>query len=269
MEYEQLNLRTARLTLQERTAIVVEHDLAKRVLNNKRQEAESLRLSRMQRPDRVEAAVDEVREAQRQKDALERYLARVSQQLRESLQRHSVQTHHDLQTIMLDHALVSGRLEQRIAEMLALFDADASEAAAEAQRASMTAAQTKRKVTPAQAAAARIVGCPVEESSAADARAQRVAAEASPADGAAATDKANTEDAAHAEADAAVADEADEQETTQDSHGTTPADSSPADTNLHPPGPFFSSSLFQRDTRSGPWTKLSAADAAKTLAGTF
>ena len=132
MEYEQLNLRTARLTLQERTAIVVEHDLAKRVLNNKRQEAESLRLSRMQRPDRVEAAVDEVREAQRQKDALERYLARVSQQLRESLQRHSVQTHHDLQTIMLDHALVSGRLEQRIAEMLALFDADASEAAAEA-----------------------------------------------------------------------------------------------------------------------------------------
>ena len=247
MEYEQLNLRTARLTLQERTAIVVEHDLAKRVLNNKRQEAESLRLSRMQRPDRVEAAVDEGREAQR----------------------HSVQTHHDLQTIMLDHALVSGRLEQRIAEMLALFDADASEAAAEAQRASMTAAQTKRKVTPAQAAAARIVGCPVEESSAADARAQRVAAEASPADGAAATDKANTEDAAHAEADAAVADEADEQEATQDSHGTTPADSSPADTNLHPPGPFFSSSLFQRDTRSGPWTKLSAADAAKTLAGTF
>lgn len=155
MAYQELNLRTARLVLQERTSVILEHDIARRVTANKRQDAEQLRTARQLRPDRVEVAVEEVREAQHHEQLLERYLHQISQSLRESLQRHSVQTHQDLQHLILEHVRISGVYEQRVLEMLGLFDMDLSAAAQDAQKAAMAKANVKRKITPAQAAAAR------------------------------------------------------------------------------------------------------------------
>lgn len=155
--YQELNMRAARMVLQERTAIVVEHDIAKRVTANKRHDAEQMRIARTHRVDRVDAAIEEVREAHHHEQLLERYLAQVSKSLRESLQRHSVQTHHDLQHLILEHARISGVYERRVLDMLGLFDMDLSAAAQEAQSAAMLKANVKRKMTPAQAAAARVV----------------------------------------------------------------------------------------------------------------
>lgn len=157
MAYQELNVRTARMALQERTSIIVERDIAKRVTANKRRDADQLRMARQLRADRMDAAVEEVREAHHQEQLLDRYLGQVSRSLRESLQRHSVQTHHDLQHVMLEHARISGVYEKRVLEMLGLFDMDLSAAAQEAQKAAMQKANVKRKMTPAQAAAARVV----------------------------------------------------------------------------------------------------------------
>lgn len=96
-------------------------------------------------------------QAHHHEQLLERYLAQISQSLRESLHRHSVYTHQDLQHVMLEHARISGVYEQRVSEMLGLFDMDLSAAAQDAQQAAMAKASVKRKMTPAQAAAARAV----------------------------------------------------------------------------------------------------------------
>ncbi|WFD04941.1 Vacuolar protein sorting-associated protein 17 [Malassezia vespertilionis] len=157
IEYQQYNMRAARAVLQERAAVVAEHGIAKRVTSNKRQEAEGLRIARTAKPDRVESAMDEVREAEHQEQLLERYLQHVGKSLRESLQRHSVHTHCDLQHTILEHARSSIAYERRVADMIGLSAKDLSAVAQDAQRAAMARANVKRKMTPAQIAAIRAV----------------------------------------------------------------------------------------------------------------
>ncbi|WFC98910.1 Vacuolar protein sorting-associated protein 17 [Malassezia yamatoensis] len=151
LSYQESNLRAARLVLQERTSILVEYDIAQRITRSKRNDADQLRLAPQVKKDRVDAAIEEVREV------LERYLGRISQSLRNSLRDHSVNTHRDLQVLMLEHVRISGVYEKQVQDILGLFDLDLSAAAQDAQKATMERASAPRKITPAQAAAARVV----------------------------------------------------------------------------------------------------------------
>ncbi|WFD32309.1 Vacuolar protein sorting-associated protein 17 [Malassezia sp. CBS 17886] len=285
MAYQELNLRAAKHSLQERASIVAEHDLAQRVTSNKRQEADALRMAPNVRSDRVDVALAEIREAHHYEVLLGRYLKQVSAALRESLGRHSVNTHCDLQHAMRDYARSSRAFEQRICDALALFDSDQTEVAAEAQRAAIAAATTKRKTTPAQAAVNRVLG---KETPAEDAggEAQSVDPRRDDAEEASVWDSRGTDE----EIPALLAVQPPPMESPDwDTAPSPPRDaaSPPVDAADHAPRQHAAAGAGASATNafSGPsspppaatrqrgaggqWSRLSAADAAKTLGGTF
>lgn len=316
-EYQALNMRAARQVLQERNAVVAEHSLAQHVAQNKRADAESMRMSRTLHPDRVDAAVEEVREAEQHEQLLAHYLAKVSNSLRGSLQRHSRYAHQDLLQICTDHGRTSLVTERRMRDALALYKADSSAAAAEAQEAMQKLANPKRKQTPAQTAAARAAGKepkpepgpepgPESEAPKAESAAtQNVAGAPAAPDTQPAGDAKDTqpepEQAAPAPeppvARSADRDEACETPAPQAERtptpprsptppppppaepspwatvASTPPDETPSPPEPSPPpeAPAVSArpgGLFGARER-GPWTRLSASDAARTLGGTF
>lgn len=294
LEYEELNLRVARQTLQERMAIVVERTLAKRVVSNKQHDAEQYKFARHQRPDRLETAKEEVQEARHHMELLERYLSQVSESLNESLQRHSIHTHLDLQYTMRLHARTSRALEKRIADMLALFDSECSATAAEAQRIALQAANAPRKITAAQAAAARITGHAIDEPADTDHRTDNVAPveEGPPAES-----MPSSVENSVITTEATMATGATDQPRTNDMIAPDLAgtpnvwiSSSPSledrITSIQEPEPdsepeanpepeptvapdSFPSMLSRRGRENGPWTRLSASEAAKSLGGAW
>ena len=183
-------------------------------------------------PDRVEAAKEEVQEAQQQLSALDDYLAKVHDSLQDSLQRHSIHTHQDLLASIQRHACTSRAIEQRLADELASLAEACRASAADALQAAYEAAHAPRRITPAQAAAARMTGRSVpEQPDAADqlSKLRERGPEAEPAG-----DELNPESA-----------------------GDEPS----------PEAPSFPSLAFQRDRERGPWTRLSASAAAQALGG--
>ena len=295
LEYEELNLRIARQTLQERMAIVVERTLAKRVVSNKQHDAEHYKFARHQRPDRLESAKEEVQEAQQHMELLERYLSQVSESLNESLQRHSIHTHHDLQCTMQLHARTSRSLEKRIADMLALFDSECSATAAEAQRIALQAANAPRKITAAQAAAARITGHAIDEPADTDHRTANVTpVEEGPPVGSMSSSFENSATTTESTTAAGATDQPRTDDMVAPDLAGTPnvwISSSPSledrptcirepepdsepETKPEPeptvaPDSFFPSMLSRRGRENGPWTRLSASEAAKSLGGAW
>ena len=243
MAYYAHTMRMARQTLQERMSVVVERALARRVVANKQQDAQQLQYGRHPHPDRVEAAKEEVQEAQQQLSALDDYLAKVHDSLQDSLQRHSIHTHQDLLASIQRHACTSRAIEQRLADELASLAEACRASAADAQQAAYEAAHAPRRITPAQAAAARMTGRSVpEQPDAADqlSKLRERGPEAAP-----------PSDERGPEAEPAG------DELNPESAGDEPS----------PEAPSFPSLAFQRDRERGPWTRLSASAAAQALGG--
>lgn len=256
MEYHELSMRAARQCLQERTAMVVEYTLAQKVIATKQHEAEQLQFAKSPRPDRIEAAMAEVREAQHHAHLLEKYLAQVSRAMHESLQRHSVHTHHDLQRVLREHIRQSAILDRRLADMLAQFDAESHQLAQEAATLAQHGEQTRRKITPAQRAAAQMMGREIsEEAPHPEPEPEvRVPSPEAPCE----EDAGVATSEAEAEAEPHLAPEA-----------PSSTSSSPPVTPAPMPEPSFPSMLFRRDAHHGRWGRLSASDAAQRLGGTL
>ena len=89
--------------------------------------------------------------------------AKVHDSLQDSLQRHSIHTHQDLLASIQRHACTSRAIEQRLADELASLAEACRASAADAQQAAYEAAHAPRRITPAQAAAARMTGRSVPE----------------------------------------------------------------------------------------------------------
>ena len=256
IEYHELSMRTVRQCLQERTAMVVESTLAHKVIATKQHEAEQLQFAKTIRPDRVEAAIAEVREAQHHAGLLDKYLAQVSRAMRESLQRHSVQTHHDVQRVLREHVRLSAIVDRRLAEMLAHFDEESRQLTRDVEALVQQGERTRRKITPAQRAAARMMGRELPPDDDAGQRSRELETEA-PAPEAA----ADAEGAAPAEPAPEPAPAEPEAEPEPPVRAESPAPT--------PEPPSFPSMLFRRTTHDGRWGRLSASDAAKSLGGTF
>lgn len=254
MAYYAHTMRMARQTLQERMSVVVERALARRVVANKQQDAQQLQYGRHPHPDRVEAAKEEVQEAQQQLSALDDYLAKVHDSLQDSLQRHSIHTHQDLLASIQRHACTSRAIEQRLADELASLAEACRASAADAQQAAYEAAHAPRRITPAQAAAARMTGrCVPEQPDAADqlSKPRERGPEAAPLGDENGPEAAPPSDERGPEA-APLGDELNPE----------PAGDEPS-----PEAPSFPSLAFQRDRERGPWTRLSASAAAQALGG--
>ncbi|WFD18777.1 Vacuolar protein sorting-associated protein 17 [Malassezia caprae] len=257
MEYHELSMRTVRQCLQERTAMVVESTLAHKVVATKQLEADQLQFAKTLRPDRVDAAVAEVREAQHHAGLLDKYLAQVSRAMRESLQRHSVQTHHDLQRVLREHVRLGAILDRRLAEMLARFDDETQQLTQEVDALVQRGERVRRKITPAQRAAAQMMGREVPPDDACS-RAE----DSTPAP---------AEDSTPAPAEDATPAPAEDAESAPVESEPAPAESepAPAEPEPTPEPPSFPSMLFRRAAQNGRWGRLSASDAAKSLGGTF
>lgn len=250
MAYYAHTMRMARQTLQERMSVVVERALARRVVANKQQDAQQLQYGRHPHPDRIDAAKEEVQEAQQQLSALDDYLAKVHDSLQDSLQRHSIHTHQDLLASIQRHACTSRSIEQRLADELACLAEACRASAADAQQAAYEAAHAPRRITPAQAAAARMTGrsVPEEPDAVADPPVQRNDDEPGHETEAPGDEPSPEAEAAGPETEAAGPE------------AETPTTSAPAPSS-------FPSLVFQRDRERGPWTRLSASDAAQALGG--
>lgn len=255
LEYHELSMRTVRQCLQERTAMVVESTLAHKVVATKQHEADQLQFAKTLRPDRVEAANAELREAQHHASLMDKYLAQVSRAMRESLQRHSVQTHHDLQRVLREHVRLSAIVGRRLAEMLARFDEESHQLSQEVDVLVQQGERVRRKITPAQRAAAQMMG-----------------REVPPDDDACSQVQAPLPEAHHSEAEAVEdtpAEDAVEDTPAKEGVEDAPAEEAPPKPEPAPEPPSFPSMLFRRSPQDGRWGRLSASDAAKSLGGTF
>lgn len=267
MAYFELTMRMARQTLQERMNIVAERALARRVVSNKQRDAQQLQYGRHSHPDRIDAAKEEVQEAQQQLSALDQYLDKVNHSLHESLQRHSIHTHQDLLASIQRHARTSRTMEQRIADELACLEEACRASAADAQLAAYKAAHAPRRITPAQAAAARIAGrsLPEETDEERGPEAEKDGEEPSP------EAEQRDDEERGPEAGQKEEEELDPKADPRLDHETKSPEipfegtKSPA---TEPEPSLFPSLVFQRDRQRGPWARLSASDAAKTLGGT-
>ncbi|GAC74536.1 membrane coat complex Retromer, subunit VPS5/SNX1 [Moesziomyces antarcticus T-34] len=119
--YQSINARAAKETMLARNALVEEHHTAQKATVNKKREAEHLKMQRNLRADRVDDALEELHEAQRHEHALAQHLKRISHELHASLQSHSRHAHHDVQQALIEHARGSTMFaKQMLKEMHAL-----------------------------------------------------------------------------------------------------------------------------------------------------
>lgn len=102
--YQSINARAAKETMLARNALVEEHHNAQKMTVSKKREAEHLKMQRNLRADRVDDALEELNEAQRHEHALALHLGKISQELHHSLQSHSRYAHQDLQHALAEHA---------------------------------------------------------------------------------------------------------------------------------------------------------------------
>ncbi|BGP37539.1 Vacuolar protein sorting-associated protein 17 [Rhodotorula kratochvilovae] len=102
--YHSANAKAAKDTLSGRDAVVDEHRRAVKASIAKRREIEKLRSSSSLKADRVNEALEELDEAQRYEETLGRRLQGISTNLQPSLTRHSLDTHNDLLSALLEHA---------------------------------------------------------------------------------------------------------------------------------------------------------------------
>ncbi|GAA5914129.1 retromer subunit VPS17 [Sporobolomyces salmoneus] len=103
--YQSSNARSAKETLSNRDSVSEEHRAAVKLTIQKRRNIEKLRSSAKElRSDKVDEALEELDEAKRHELLLTNRLTAISSSLSPSLARHSVQTHSDLLSTLLDHA---------------------------------------------------------------------------------------------------------------------------------------------------------------------
>ena len=280
LEYQSLNMRAARQALQERTAIIAEHAIARRVVETKTSDANTQRMSRYTRPERVDAAVAEASEAQAHEAALSQYLERISTSLRASLQRHSRGAHHDLQSAISEHVRISEENQKRIREILVQGYKEVN-----AVQEVNTPRISRKKRTPAQVGAALAAGHDVEaeaaEAEAAEAEAAK--AESAKAEAEAATERTvnddavaeintqtRTENAANfAPGEPHTGTEPEPEPATDEQHDEQTRVPQPESQSTKPTGPSVLPQPFHVPRTGGMWKRLSASDAAKTLGGTF
>ncbi|BGP05696.1 Vacuolar protein sorting-associated protein 17 [Rhodotorula toruloides] len=102
--YQSANAKSAKETLSGRDAVADEHRQAVKSSISKRRNIEKLKSASSLRADKVNEALEDLDEAQRYEETLARRLQGISTNLQPSLTRHSIDTHSDLLSTLLEHA---------------------------------------------------------------------------------------------------------------------------------------------------------------------
>ncbi|GAA6057897.1 hypothetical protein NBRC10513_002936 [Rhodotorula toruloides] len=102
--YQSANAKSAKETLSGRDLVADEHRQAVKSSISKRRNIEKLKSASSLRADKVNEALEDLDEAQRYEETLARRLQGISTNLQPSLTRHSIDTHTDLLSTLLEHA---------------------------------------------------------------------------------------------------------------------------------------------------------------------
>ncbi|BGP22509.1 vacuolar protein sorting-associated protein VPS17 [Rhodotorula toruloides] len=102
--YQSANAKSAKETLSGRDAVADEHRQAVKASISKRRNIEKLKSASSLKADKVNEALEDLDEAQRYEETLARRLQGISTNLQPSLTRHSIDTHADLVSSLLEHA---------------------------------------------------------------------------------------------------------------------------------------------------------------------
>ncbi|KAA1466597.1 hypothetical protein DENSPDRAFT_862583 [Dentipellis sp. KUC8613] len=112
--YQGLNARSAKETLQQRTAVLEEYQAAVKAAISKRRHIERLKASTNIRPERVDEALEEMEEANKYENILARRAEGISQNLHRALERHNKLVTDDITTALIEHTRSSIMYERQL-----------------------------------------------------------------------------------------------------------------------------------------------------------
>ncbi|EIN10530.1 hypothetical protein PUNSTDRAFT_132620 [Punctularia strigosozonata HHB-11173 SS5] len=112
--YQGLNARSAKETLQMRTAVLEEYQAAVKTTISKRRNIERLKASSNIRPEKVDEALEEMEEASKYEHILAKRGDGISQNLHRALQTHTKQVTDDITAALIEHARSSIMYERQL-----------------------------------------------------------------------------------------------------------------------------------------------------------
>ncbi|THH13640.1 hypothetical protein EW146_g6600 [Bondarzewia mesenterica] len=130
--YQGLNARSAKETLQQRTAVLEEYQSAVKSAISKRRNIERLKASSNIRPEKVDEALEDMEEANKYEQILARRAEGISQNLHRALQTHKRLVTDDITTALIEHTRSSIMYERQLLRELESLRPDVSNANANA-----------------------------------------------------------------------------------------------------------------------------------------
>ncbi|KAH9948396.1 Vps5 C terminal like-domain-containing protein [Amylocystis lapponica] len=127
--YQSLNARSAKETLQQRTAVLEEYQAAVKGTISKRRNMERLKASSNIRPERVDEALEEMEEANKYEQVLARRADGISQNLHRALDRHNRLVTEDVTAALVEHVRSSIMYERQLLRELEALRPDVNNAA--------------------------------------------------------------------------------------------------------------------------------------------
>jgi len=127
--YQGMNARSAKETLQMRTAVLEEYQTAVKTTISKRRNIERLKASSNIRPDRVDEALEDMEEANKYEQVLAKRAEGISQNLHVALQTHNRLANDDITTALVEHARSTIMYEKQLLRELEALRPDVNNAA--------------------------------------------------------------------------------------------------------------------------------------------
>ncbi|KAF9802607.1 hypothetical protein IEO21_09874 [Rhodonia placenta] len=127
--YQGLNARSAKETLQQRTAVLEDYQAAVKTTISKRRNLERLKASSSIRPEKVDEALEDMEEANKYEMILAKRAEGISQNLHRSLDRHKQLVTEDITAALVEHVRSSIMYERQLLRELEALRPDISNAA--------------------------------------------------------------------------------------------------------------------------------------------
>ncbi|KAJ3859396.1 Vps5 C terminal like-domain-containing protein [Lentinula novae-zelandiae] len=127
--YQGLNARSAKETLQMRTGVLEEYQAAVKTSISKRRQIERLKASSNIRPERVDEALEELKEANKYEQVLAKRAEGISQNLHRALETHNNHVNEDVTAALIEHARSSIMYERQLLRELEALRSDVANAA--------------------------------------------------------------------------------------------------------------------------------------------
>ncbi|TFK55583.1 hypothetical protein OE88DRAFT_636903 [Heliocybe sulcata] len=127
--YQGMNARSAKETLQQRTAVLEEYQTAVKTTISKRRHIERLKASSNIRPERVDEALEELEEANKYEQILAKRADGISQNLHRAFDRHKRLVTEDVTAALIEHARSSLMYEKQLLRELEALRPDVNNAA--------------------------------------------------------------------------------------------------------------------------------------------